>query len=457
MTNTRTNARRPWWLAIVIAGALLASLLFLACSSDKKDGGSTPSATSASPSTTGASPTSDGTPQVSGDILTQEEVLKKDPSVTKHVELKWGAMFEQSGPLAGFGEPSLDGLKLAVKEINDAGGFQVGDTIYTVNLLVHDTKSTTQDALAVATELVRDDHVKIIWGPASVGDPEATTITQREKVLHICPCPQRELTALSSQDKADQNKWAFQTLSAPSKFLPGGAKNTKKEHPEFTSFATICVSSQTGRAFCKFFTDAYEAAGFKHVGEVFFQDGTTDFRPFLTTFTSKHPDIILNFTDAGVDQFQLIHDSVALDVGKFYIAVALQYDLFEALVGGAAVRDKIVAAGAAPRNNAIYTSEKARIFFDEKYKPFKGGTLPFAAFAAMLTYDPAYMLVAAMQKAGTVDDTTKIAAALKQIHYSGYGEDDMYFNKRNIIVTGNDACNLYHGNMTCSHFPPAPQ
>lgn len=454
--HTYATARRRWWLAAAIIGTLLASLLLLSCSSDKKDdGSSTPAATDASPSATSLS---DNTPQVSGDIITQEDVLKKDPGVTKTAELKWGAMFEQSGPLAGFGEPSADGLKLAVKEINDAGGFQVGDTIYTVKLLEHDTKSTTQDALGIATELVRDDNVKIIWGPASVGDPEATTITQREKVLHICPCPQRELTALSSQEKVDnENSWAFQTLSAPSKFLPGGARNNRKEHPEYTSFATICVSSQTGKAFCKFFTDAYEAAGLEHVGEVFFPDGTTDFRPFLTTFTSKKPDIILNFTDAGIDQFALIRDSVALDVGKFYIAVALQYELFESLVGGPAIRDKFVAAGAAPRNNAIYTSEKARIFFDEKYKPFKGGTLPFAAFAAMLTYDPAYMLIAAMQKAGTVDDTTKIAAALKQIHYSGYGEDDMYFDSRNIIVTGNDACNLYQGNMTCSHFPPAQQ
>ncbi len=452
--NTRTNARRPWWLAAVVVGALLASLLLLACSSaEKGDDSSTPSATEASPSVTASS---DNTPQVSGDIITQEDVLKKDPGITKTAELKWGAMFEQSGPLAGFGEPSLDGLKLAVKEINDAGGFQVGDTIYTVKLLERDTKSTTQDALAVATELVRDDNVKIIWGPASVGDPEATTITQREQVLHICPCPQRELTALSSQEKVDNdNSWAFQTLSAPSKFLPNGGRNTKKEHPDFTSFATICVNSQTGKAFCKFFTDAYEAAGFKHVGEVFFPDGTTNFRPFLTRLKSDDPDIILNFTDAGIDQFALIRDSVALDVGEFYIAVALNYELFESLVGGPAIRDKFVAAGAAPRNNAIYTSENARIFFDDKYKPFKGGTLPFAAFAAMLTYDPTFMLVAAMQKAGTVDDTTKIAEALGEIHYAGYGEDDMYFDSRNIIVTGNDACSLYQGNMTCEHFPPA--
>ncbi len=442
----------PPRLAVAVIGALMASLLLLsACSSN----GSDDNIATDTPSATQGSVTPSGTAPPAGAIVTQEQILRKDPGVTKHEEIEWGAMFEESGPLQGFGEPSSDGLKMAVEEINDAGGFQVGDTIYTIKLLEHDTKSTTQDALAIATQLVRDDKVKIIWGPAAVGDPEATTVTQQAHVLHICPCPQRELTALSSQEKVDnQNSWAFQTLPQSSKFLAPGARRARTEYPDFHTFATICADSETGKAFCNFFTDAYEAAGFQHVGEVLFPNGTNDFRPFLTRLKSDKPDIILNFTDAGIDQFQLLKDSVALDVGKQYIAVALPYDLFESLVGGPAIRNKIVSAGAAPRNHAVYTSEKAREFFEVKYKAFKGSTLPPGAFAALLTYDPAYVLLAAMQKAGTVEDTTRIATALKQVHYSGYGEDDTYFGKQNIIITGNDGCKVYQGTMTCEHFPP---
>jgi ABC-type branched-subunit amino acid transport system substrate-binding protein len=456
MNDTRPTLHRRglFWSVLIVAGAMMAAICLLAaCSSNKSTtGDKTPSSTA----TAGASPTA-GTPQASGPVITKDEILKKDPGVTKHAELEWGSMFEESGPLSGFGQPSEDGLKMAVKDINDAGGFQVGDTIYTIKLLSHDTKSTTQDAIAVATELIRDDHVKIVFGPAAVGDPESTAITQAQHVLHICPCPQRELTSLSTLDKAqNENKWAFQTLSAPSKFLPPGALNTKKEHPDFTTFATICVDSETGKAFCKFFSDAYTAAGFRKTGEVTFPNGTSDFTPFLTRLKNEgNPDILLNFTDAGIDQLALIRDSVKIDIGKFYIAVALPYDLFESLVGGAGIRTKYVSAGAAPRNSAIYTSDKSRDFFENKYKPFtSNGQLPPAAFAAMLTYDPAFMLLAAMQKANSVDDPNKIAAALLTIHYDGYGEDDIYFDPRHLIVTGNDSCALYQGQMTCKHFPP---
>jgi branched-chain amino acid transport system substrate-binding protein len=387
-------------------------------------------------------------------IVGPEDVLRKDPNITKHAELKWGAMFELSGPLQGFGEPAADGLKLAVDEINKAGGVQVGDTIYTINLLEHDTQSDTSQALAVASGLLQDDRVKFIWGPAAVGDAETTAYTQQAGVLHLCPCPSREVTSLSSEAKVrDSSQWAFQTLPAASRFLGPGALATKREYPDFHSFATICVDSETGKQFCKFFSDAYSAAGFDHVGEVLFPVGTNDFRPFLTPLKSKNPDIILNFTDAGLDQFALLRDSWALDIGKFYIAVALPYDLFESLVG-AGIRNKIVSAGAAPRNNGVYTSEKARAFFEDRYKPFKGGTLPPGAFTALLDYDPAYMLIAAMQRAGTVDDTTKIAQALTEVHYSGVGEDDMYFNARHLLITGNDACKIYQGQMTCRHVPP---
>jgi branched-chain amino acid transport system substrate-binding protein len=446
MTEAHVNRNHAarWLLGLLLAALLIGS----ACTSDSKTQSSAPTATTSAT----AGPT-----LVPGDVITQDKVLEKDPSVTKRAEVVWGAMFEQTGPLAGFGEPSFDGLKMAVQDINEDGGFQVGDTIYTIRLVERDTQSNVSQSIAVATELIQDHDVNVIWGPASVGDSESTAITQRSEVLHLCPCPKRELTTLSSEEKVrTQSRWAFQTLSAPSKFLPPGARNTAAEHPEFDSFATICVNSETGHAFCDYFTDAYEAAGFDHVGEVFFPDGTTDFRPFLTNLKADDPDIILNFTDAGIDQFTLLRDSVALDVGRFYIAVALPYDLFESLVGGAGIRSKMVAAGAAPRNSAIYTSEDARAFFEDKYKPFKGSGLPPGSFAAMLTYDPAFMLLAAMQRAGTVEDTTKIAEALGEIHYSGYGEDDMYFDSRHLIVTGNDSCDIYQGRMTCEHIPPPP-
>jgi branched-chain amino acid transport system substrate-binding protein len=442
MTWTRA---RTW---ILIATALAALTAAAACGEDSSNGNDD------DPTSEGPSSTAAGTTVEPGEVLTFEQILAKDPNVTKTAEVEWGYMFEESGVLSNFGQPSGDGLKMAVDEINAAGGFQVGDTIYTIKLVEYDTRSDITETVAVTTQLIQDDGVNIIFGPAAVGDPEATAITQEQGVLHLCPCPLRELTTLASEDLAQgDNRLAFETLPAPSKFLPPGARDTREEFPEYETFATICVDSQTGQAFCDFFKDAYEAAGFEHVAEEFFPVTATDFNPYITNLKEHNPDLILNFTDAGVAQFSLLRASWEQDVGEFYIAVELPYEFFEALVGEG-IREKHVAAGAAPRGHAQYTSEDARVFFEEKYKTFlDGGDLPPAAFAAMLTYDPAYMLIAAMQQAETVDDVDAIAEALEQVHVNGFGEDDLYFNEQHTMVTGNDSCAVYQGTMTCQHFP----
>ena len=396
------------------------------------------------------------TVEVSKDILTIEDILTKDPDVTLKAEVEWGSMFEETGALAGFGVPARDGLIMAVEEINAAGGFQVGDTIYTIKLIEHDTRSDIANTVGITQQLIRDDGVNVIWGPAAIGDAESTIVSQRGDVIHLCPCPEREFTALFTKEQVQgESRLIFQTLPPASRFLPPGAQNAARDYPEFETFATICVNSTVGLVFCQAFEDAYTDAGFEHVGREVFPPGTEDFTPLLTKIKEDEPDMILNFVDAGLSQFALLRQSWELDVGEWYIAVALEYDVFEGLVGGAGIRNKIVSAGAAPRTEAQYTSEKAEAFF-EQYKEWNGGSLPPAAFAALLTYDPAYMVIAAMQAAGTVEDTAKIADALRQIHFSGVGEDDMFFDKRNLIIAGNDTCLVTQGEMSCEHLPPPP-
>lgn len=439
---------RIWW----VLGALLMTitLVGVACDSDSDDKDTPPSE---------ASPTADadGTPQVTGEIITVDDILQKDPDVTKQAEVEWGWMFEESGILLSFGEPTGDGVVMAVEEINDAGGFQVGDTIYTIKLIKHDTRSEVANTVAITQELVRDDGVSIIWGPAAMGDPESTLITQGAQVLHICPCPDREFGSLSSAEKArGESRLTFQSFPATSGFLAIGARDNKEKYPEFTTFATICDNTGAGQRWCDMFEEAYLAEGYEHVGRELIPPGTTDYTPYLTKLRQADPDMILNFIDPTA-QFGLIRQSWEMDVGDFYIvALAMPYDTLEPLLGEG-IRDKVVSLGGAPRValEGYYTSEEVRAFFEEKYIPFKGGNLPLAGFGVLLTYDPVYMLVAAMQQAGTVDNPQEIAEALEQIHFDGVGEDDLRFSERHIVISGNDSCYIFGGEyVECFHNPP---
>ena len=431
-------------LLFVFTIAVLLSLLLAACG----DNETTPASKTADPSAA-------LTPAESA-IVTFDDVLRKDPALTKRAQVEWGWLFEQSGAFSPLGKPAGDGVLIAVGEINAAGGFQVGDTIYTINLDQYDSKSDPTAALAAATELVRDKGVNVIWGPTGPGDAEAAAVTQREHVLHLCPCPHRELALLSSPEQAaGPSRWAFQTAARQSVLIDLIARELAQAHPEMRTFAAVCTASELGRSYCRFFRDSFLLAGFDVIDTKLAPPEMTDFTPVLTGLKGDDPDILLNLLDGGLATFTFLRQSWELDVGQVYLSPAVQVDLLETL-SGVGIRDKLVLGGATPRTEVAPTSSKAQRFFQDVYKPFVGGTLPPGAFVALTTYDAVYMLVAAMQQAGTVDDTGAIAAALERVHFDGIGEDDLYFDSSHIMVSGADICTITQGAyQECHHLVPS--
>ena len=74
-----------------------------------------------------------------------------------------------SGPAAFYGEETLKGLKMAAKEINDSGGFEVDGQKYTINLATLDDKYLPNEAAANAKRLVQEEKSKFIYTPHSGG------------------------------------------------------------------------------------------------------------------------------------------------------------------------------------------------------------------------------------------------------------------------------------------------
>lgn len=428
-----SRSRLAWTLA---AMALLISVAAGACSSDNNDNGS-------ADNTPGSETSDDATPTpYTGKILTPDDVLAKDGSATKTAVLDWGFMFELSGPpeVTGFGQPTSDGVKLAVKEINDAGGFQVGDTVYTIHLIEEDTRSDVSQTIAAAQKLIKDDKVKVIFGPATLGETEATTFTQQAQVIHLCPCQEREQHALSSVEKAHgESQWAFQTLLPFSLLINQGARSFQTEWPDLHSIAFVCQDTRTGHDICDRTKQAYADAGVQVIGDIqYFPVGTSDYRPLLTTLKNQGDvDFLFNY-DNPLNTVQIVRQALELGVGRLQL-VTVPATLVRPLVGRELTVP--VSAGAAPRQGVKPTSQKAADFF-ARYADFKGGVdkLPVANFVALMTYDYAYMVAGAMQQAGTVEDTTAIAKKLETLHYNGVAEDDLFFNSRHLAVHGTEPC-----------------
>ena len=100
--------------------------------------------------------------------------------------LSIAAIIDESGALGDRGTAAVDGIDLAVKEINKAGGFKVGGVTYTLALQSQDTAGSPSTATAETVKAVSDDGIKFIFG--GIGDETApmaqTTQSSRSNILY---------------------------------------------------------------------------------------------------------------------------------------------------------------------------------------------------------------------------------------------------------------------------------
>ena len=84
--------------------------------------------------------------------------------------IKIGVNMELSGGVATYGQSTLSGIELAVKQANDAGGIDGKQ----IELVKYDNKSDSAEATTIATKLMTQDGVLAVMGPATSGGFKAT-------------------------------------------------------------------------------------------------------------------------------------------------------------------------------------------------------------------------------------------------------------------------------------------
>jgi branched-chain amino acid transport system substrate-binding protein len=90
-----------------------------------------------------------------------------------------GGIFELSGPDAVFGQGNLQGAKLAISDINKAGGINGKP----VKMLVTDDQSDPATAVAAVRKDVSSNHVSVILGP--VFSPVALAVAKAAQSLKV--------------------------------------------------------------------------------------------------------------------------------------------------------------------------------------------------------------------------------------------------------------------------------
>lgn len=315
----------------------------------------------------------------------------------KSDEIKIGANFELTGNVANYGSATLDGLKLAIKEVNDAGGVN-GKKITIVDA---DNKSEASEAVNAATKLISDDKVKVVVGPAVTANVIAESqVATDDKIPVVAPdATSPEVTVENGQVKPYIFRSCFIDPQQGTVMAKFATENLKAK----TAVIYVDNSTDYSKSLGKVFKEKFEAAGGKVLDQQAFVAKDQDFKATLTTLKAANADVI--FVPAYYEE-----------VGKI-VKQARELGITCPILGTDGWDDAKVAdiAGADALNNTFFSTH-----YSDKDDSVKGFVEAFKqeyghmpnVFAA-LGYDAGKMIVDAIKRAGS-DDPEKIRQALEE-------------------------------------------
>ena len=364
--------------------------------------------------------------------------------------IKLGLITSLSGDFVVYGDVIEGGTSLAVSEINDAGGFQVGDTVYTIDLVAVDTRSDTSATTAAATQLIRDEDVDYIIGPGIDFFTELVIpLTQPEKIIQLSSSTLLSgfLNPESTAPGGDYH-YLFKTQSSFSVMMSLFAGGTAEFLPDATKSVIFMPDDDIGQLIGGDIIAGFEGIGHS-VEVVGYPPGTTDFAPFLTRAKASEPDLV-HFWYNPPDELAALREALELEVAGAYYVHSVDPAIFrEEFPDGAPAP---VLLSCVP----LCFGEPSSDLVEDYWARYEaaGKELTAAAPVSLVYYDFVFMLIEAMKEAGTVSDTDAIVAVLEDLAYNGVLSQPLQFDDSHIISHGYDLCFVEAGAYDCRNLAP---
>jgi branched-chain amino acid transport system substrate-binding protein len=300
-------------------------------------------------------------------------------------EIRVGEYGSLTGAQATFGTSTDNGIKLAVDEINGAGGIN-GKTL---KLTSYDDQGDPAEAAVVVTKLITQDQVQVVLGEvASSLSLAAAPICQQNKIPMISPS--------STNPKVTQvGDYVFRVCfidpfqgQVMADFAMGNLKAQ-------TAAILRDQKSDYSMGLADFFVKRFKEKGGTIVSDQSYVAGDVDFKSQLTNIRGQKPDVI--FVPGYYGEVGLI----AKQARELGIKVAL-------LGGDGWDSSKLYEIGGAALDGCYFSSHYSPESTDPKVQDFvkkyqaKYGQVPDAL--ATLGYDATGVLAAALKNAKSLSE-----------------------------------------------------
>lgn len=342
--------------------------------------------------------------------------------------IKIGGLGPLTGPLAIYGVTATNGSKLAFEEINKNGGI-LGKQ---VEFVLFDEKGDSTEAVTAYNRLVDEGVVALVGDITSKPSLAVAEIAAQDNMPMITPTG----TQFNITEAGPNVFRVCFTDSYQGVILANLAKNNLKAN---TVAIMVNNSSDYSDGVAEAFIKEAERLGLKIVAKEGYAEGDKDFRAQLTKVAATNPDVLL--VPDYYEQVALI-TTQAREVGV--------KSTFIGPDGWDGVAKALDSSAYGAVENSYFTNhysvedtnEKVQNFlkaYREKYKDEP------SAFSA-LSYDAAYLMKDAIEKAGSIDKDA-IVKAMKESDFAGV-TGHLRFDEKNNPVKAVTVLKVVNGNYT---------
>lgn len=329
--------------------------------------------------------------------------------------IKIGGLAPLTGNVSVYGVATNNGIKMAVDEINKAGGV-LGKQI---EYIVYDEKGDPIEAVNAYNKLVQDDKIIALIGDVT---SKPTIAVAQKAVKDRIPM----ITATGTT--ADITKAGDNVFRAC--FIDPYQGELMAEYAaKKLNAKTAAIIYDNGDDYSTGVADAFEKeakeAGITITNKEAYQPGSVDFKSQLTKIKAGNPDVLMipvYYSDVALIAAQ------AKDIGiKSKLLGADGWDGVLEKIDKSnldAVKDCYFCSQYSPENK----DEKLQNFLKQYTEKYKSEANMFA----VLGYDALGMMAAAINKAGSVD-SEKIIEALKNLEYKGLTGSTTFDENRNPV------------------------
>lgn len=333
--------------------------------------------------------------------------------------IKLGGVFPLTGDVPALGAAMQNGAKLAIKEINDAGGV-LGKKL---ELISEDDQNQAATAPNAITKLITQDKVSAVVGTyASKCSIPMAAVAKDSKVVMITPGSTNEKVTTEGGD------YVFRACFIDPLQGQVGAKFAA----ENLKAKKVAMLYDIGNDYCvgisKEFKKNFESLGGTVAYEKTYNAGESDFKAFLTEIKELNVDALYlpdNYSTVGL----IAKQAREIGIKAPFLGSDSWSDPGLVKVGGDSIE------GAYFTDHLSLKSDNPAIkkFVDNYKKEYSSDPSAFS----VLSYDSVYIVAEAIKKAGSTDSTAikdamaKLDADCGTTHYKF---DEKHNPIKNVVI-----------------------